>query len=190
LVLARAFAQIRRYPILALPVLIADLLGFVALHLQHALHQPLFDWFLVSRGSVLGVARSHFVLTPANAAKAGLIAAPLIVGCYFLIVCLYVAALHTTFVMVEAIASDQAPRLQSGTRILFRSKRRFLPASYGTPEGVPFRPGHAECLEWRSRSPSGMTTKKATAMAAAPQICGRLKRASGGCGGEDPDGLG
>ena len=82
--LIRIGSLLRDHPVLVLPVLIADTLSFVAMHLQHALHDPLLGLLLAQRDSVLSSRRNEFVLTAQNATKAFWLMAPLIWGCYLL----------------------------------------------------------------------------------------------------------
>jgi hypothetical protein len=92
---------LRKHPALVLPVLTADTLSFAAMHLQHALHDPLLGLFFGHRDSVLGSSRTSFVLTPQNASRAFWLLAPLIWGCYLLTTYLYTAALVFTSGQVD-----------------------------------------------------------------------------------------
>jgi hypothetical protein len=122
----RIFSLLHEHPIFALPVVAADLLSFAAMHIQHALHQPLFDWVFTNKDSVLATTRSAFVLTPQNATKAALLTLPLIWGCYFLTVCLYTGALLISSSFVRRVARGELPDLRSALVDVIRNRRRLL----------------------------------------------------------------
>jgi hypothetical protein len=105
--LKRTAFLLREHPIFALPIAVADLLGFAALHLQHALHQPLFDLFLSDSGSVLSKSHSQMILTPENASKAALLAIPLLWGCYFLSIHFYSTAMLTVSSLLSAVHDNE-----------------------------------------------------------------------------------
>ena len=121
----RTFAALRERPVLALPVLAADLIGFAAMHLQHALHQPLFDLFLNSNRSVLSTTHGAFVLTPENATRAALLTFPLVWGCYFLNILLYAAALLATAILLDSDCGHK-PGPRNIWSVLASNKRRLL----------------------------------------------------------------
>jgi hypothetical protein len=122
----RTFALLRRHPIFALPVLIADLLGFAAMHFQHALHGPLFALFFSTKDSVLSTTRSSFILTPENATKAALLIVPLIWGCYFLTIYFYSGALVVVSALLETAQKGEILNLQLVQTVLLKRKRRIL----------------------------------------------------------------
>lgn len=103
----RTFSLLKKYPIFVLPVAVADLLGFTAMHIQHALHQPLFNLFLNDGGSVLSQSHSPLRLTPENATKVALLTFPLIWGCYFLSIYFYANALLAVEGLLGAIHNDE-----------------------------------------------------------------------------------
>lgn len=105
--LQRTLFLLMKHPIFAFPVAIADLLGFGAMHIQHALHQPLFDLFLSDGGSVLSQSHGPFRLTPENASKAALLTFPLIWGVYFLSLYLYSTAMLTVSGLLSAAHSNE-----------------------------------------------------------------------------------
>ncbi len=100
---------LRKHPVLALPILTADTLGFAAMHLQHALHGPFLGLFFSHRDSVLSNSRTSFVLTPQNASRAFWLVAPLIWGCYLLTTYLYTAALVFTSGQVDRASTGESP---------------------------------------------------------------------------------
>jgi hypothetical protein len=102
---------LRKHPVLVLPVLTADTLSFAAMHLQHALHDPLLSLFFGHRDSVLGSSRTSFVLTPKNASEAFWLLAPLIWGCYLLTIYLYTTALVFTAGQVDDAMTGKSPSL-------------------------------------------------------------------------------
>jgi hypothetical protein len=123
--LNRTFSLLREHPTFALPVVAADLLSFAAMHIQHALHEPLFAWAF-SNNSVLATTRSAFVLTPEDAPKAALLTIPLVWGCYFLSVCLYTGALLITSIFVRKVSSGESPDLRAAFFHTVRNGRRLL----------------------------------------------------------------
>ncbi len=122
----RTFACLRRHPIFALPVLVADLLGFAAMHFQHALHRPLFALFFSTKDSVLSTAHSSFTLTPENATKVALLTAPLIWGCYFLTIFFYSGAMVVVSALLETAQKDESLNLQLIQTVLLKRKRQIL----------------------------------------------------------------
>jgi hypothetical protein len=122
----RTFSLLREHPIFALPVIAADFLSFAAMHIQHALHQPLFTWVFSNSNSVLATTRSPFVLTSENASKAALLVIPLVWGCYFLSVFLYTGALLITSALVRRISDSESPDLRAALAYTVRSWRRLL----------------------------------------------------------------
>ena len=122
----RTLSTLKAHPVLAIPVLVADLIGFAAMHLQHALHQPLFELFLDSNRSVLATTHTAFVLTPENATKAALLTAPLLWGCYFLNIVLYTSALLTIATLLNGERTGEIRDLRRIRSVLMSSKRRIL----------------------------------------------------------------
>jgi hypothetical protein len=122
----RVFSLLREHPIFALPVIAADLLSFAAMHIQHALHQPLFTWVFGNGNSVLATTRSPFVLTPENAPKAALLTVPLVWGCYFLSICLYTGALLITSAFVRKVSNGESPNLRTALVDTVKNWRRSL----------------------------------------------------------------
>ena len=108
-------------PPLALPVLFADLLTFAANHLQHALHQPLFNLILGS-SSVLNPTRTYQP-DPADIMKAGLLATPLVWAAYFCGMLCYSAALLATSARVSRINQPEDSRPPG----LTQNRGRLLP---------------------------------------------------------------
>jgi hypothetical protein len=83
------------------------------MHVQHALHQPLFDLFLTEHRSVLSSTHETFRLTAENMSKASLLVFPLIWGSYFLNVCFYAAAMISVSKLLDAkLRSDPIPLRQ------------------------------------------------------------------------------
>jgi hypothetical protein len=124
--LVRIGSLLRDNPVLALPVLIADTLSFVAMHLQHALHDPLLGLLLAQPDSVLSSPRHEFVLTAQNATKAFWMMAPLIWGCYLLTMYLYTTALMITSDLVNSVIRGEASSLRiSITRSMIHKVRAF-----------------------------------------------------------------
>jgi hypothetical protein len=126
LLVNQTFSLLREHPILALPVIAADLLSFAAMHIQHALHEPLFAWAFSNNDSVLATTRGTFVLTPENAPKAALLTVPLVWGCYFLSVCLYTGALLITAALVRKVSNGESPDLRTALAYAVRNWRRLL----------------------------------------------------------------
>ena len=122
----RTFALLRRNFIFALPVLIADLLGFAAMHFQHALQRPLFALFFSAKDSVLSPTRSSFTLTPENATKAALLTVPLVWGCYFLTIFFYSGALVVVSALLETAQKGEILNLQLIQTVLLKRKRQIL----------------------------------------------------------------
>jgi len=122
----RTFSLLRAYPILALPVAAADLLSFAAMHIQHALHQPLFALVFGNRESVLSSTRSAFVLTPQHAAETALLTLPLVWGSYFLAVCFYTGALLMTSALVRRSDNGDRPELRFAYVHMLKNRRRLL----------------------------------------------------------------
>jgi hypothetical protein len=122
----RTFSLLREYPIFALPVIAADFLSFAAMHIQHALQQPLFTWVFSNNNSVLSTTRSAFVLTPENAPRAALLAIPLVWSCYFLSVFFYTGALLTTSAVVRRVRNSESPDLRAAIACTVRNWRRSL----------------------------------------------------------------
>jgi hypothetical protein len=122
----QTFSLLRKHPILALPVLAADLISFAAMHIQHTLHQPLFAWVFANKDSVLSTTSNAFVLTPENATKAALLTIPLIWGCYFLTVYLYTGALLTTSTLLHGMIKGQLPNLRFAFVHAYGNRRRLL----------------------------------------------------------------
>jgi hypothetical protein len=126
-IITKSLIVLRKHPLLALPVIAADLLGFAAMHIQHALHQPLFAFVFGNKDSVLTTTRSSFVLTPENASKAALLTVPVIWGCYFLSVLLYTTALLVTSALLDQIEmNDEDLDLRSAVVRAFKDKKRLL----------------------------------------------------------------
>jgi hypothetical protein len=111
---------------LVIPVIAADLISFAAMHIQHALHQPLFNWFFSNRDSVLSTTRSTFVLTIENAPKAALLTAPLIWGCYFLTIYLYTAAMIVISALIETTRKSEILEMGLVLVTLRKRKRQLL----------------------------------------------------------------
>jgi len=122
----RTFALLRPQPVFALPVIGADLIGFAAMHIQHALHQPLFALIFSNSDSVISTTKSAFVLTPENAHKAALLAIPLVWGAYFLNVFLYTGALIMTSAFVQNVSSSESPDLRAALVYAVGNRRRLL----------------------------------------------------------------
>jgi hypothetical protein len=125
-IITKSLIVLRKHPLLALPVIAADLLGFAAMHIQHALHQPLFAFVFGNKDSVLSTTRSSFVLTPENASKVALLTVPLIWGCYFLSVLFYTTALLVTSALLDQIEMNEDPDLRSAVVLAFKDKKRLL----------------------------------------------------------------
>jgi hypothetical protein len=122
----RTFSLLREHPVLALPVIAADLLSFAAMHIQHALHQPLFAWVFGNSNSVLATTRSPFVLTPENAPKAALLTIPLLWASYFLSIYLYTGALLITSAFVRRTSNGESPDLRAALVYTVRNWRRLF----------------------------------------------------------------
>jgi hypothetical protein len=125
-VVDRTFTLLRAHPIFALPVIAADLIGFAAMHIQHALHQPLFALIFSNSDSVISTTKSTSVLTPENAPKAAILAIPLVWGAYFLNVFLYTGALLMTSDFVQKVSSGESPDLQAALVYAVENRRRLL----------------------------------------------------------------
>ena len=108
--LSRIITLVREHPIVFVPVCITDLISFAAMHLQHALHQPLFNLVLGER-SVLSSDRT-FVMTHQNATKAAFLVMPLLWTCYILTVVLYTGALFVTSSLVRQVETGITPTLR------------------------------------------------------------------------------
>lgn len=121
----RTFAFLREHPVLALPVLIADLLGFAGLHLQHALHEPLLNFFF-SEKSVISTSSPSFLMTPDNAWKVALLVGPLLWVTFFLTACFYSAALRTVSYWVERINHSETLNLADTLRFVYEQKLRIV----------------------------------------------------------------
>ena len=96
------------------------------MHIQHALHQPLFAWIFSNNDSVLATTKRAFVLTPENAPKAALLTIPLVWGCYFLTVCFYTGALLTTSTLLQERDKGQLPKLGLAFVQTLSNRRRLL----------------------------------------------------------------
>jgi hypothetical protein len=122
----RTFTLLRAHPIFALPVLAADLIGFAAMHIQHALHQPLFALIFSNSDSVISTTKSAFVLTPENAPKAAILAIPLVWGAYFLNVFFYTGALLMTCALVRKVSGGESTDLRAALVYAVENWRRLL----------------------------------------------------------------
>lgn len=121
--LVRIVTLVREHPILIVPLCIADLISFSAMHLQHALHQPLFKLVLGER-SVLSASRT-FVMTPQNTTKAALLVMPLLWACYILTVVLYTGALLVTSYLVRQGEAGTTPNLRLAVAHLRSNRPRW-----------------------------------------------------------------
>jgi hypothetical protein len=106
--LKRTVFLLREHPILAIPVFTADLLGFAAMHIQHALREPLFSLFLSDGGSVLSASHHAFRLTAQNATEVALLTFPMVWFCYFLSILFYATALLTIFNLLKTICRGES----------------------------------------------------------------------------------
>ena len=122
----RSLSLLCEHPVLVVPVGAADLLCFAAMHIQHALHQPLLAWVFGHSESVLASSRSAFVLTPQNAAEAAFLTVPLVWGCFFLTVCFYTGALLMTSALVRKVGNSDLPDLRSAYVHVVTNRRRIL----------------------------------------------------------------
>lgn len=116
-----------QYPILWLPILIADILQFLLLQFQRLVNQRIVAFVAEGPRSVLGGPPDP----PANpylaTMKAGLLAAPLSAGIYLLCVCLYVAGLLITARLVQTCLEGDNLKLKATTSEVVRtSKARIL----------------------------------------------------------------
>jgi hypothetical protein len=101
------FHLLRTNPLLAVPVILADLLAFAAMHLQHALQHPLFTLLLGDKTSVLSNGGNRFTPTYPDIFKAAVIAAPLLWGTYWLSLWLYTTALATVSALIHSPNESQ-----------------------------------------------------------------------------------
>ena len=122
----RTVSLLRERPLLALPVVIADLLSFAVMHLQHALHDPLFALFFSHRDSVLSGSRSTFSLTPENASEAALLVIPLLWASYFISIYLYTMALLAVSSLVGTTEDGKVPHWRLVHSSLVEKKRLLL----------------------------------------------------------------
>jgi hypothetical protein len=122
----RTFTLLREHPVFALPIIAADLGGFAVMHIQHALHQPLFALIFGYSDSVISTTKSAFVLTPENATKAAILAIPLVWGAYFLNVFFYTGALLMTSAFVRKISRGESPDFRAALVYAAENWRRLL----------------------------------------------------------------
>ena len=118
----QVFSLLGDHPVLAVPVVIADLVSFAATHIQRALYlyQPLLARVFGKSDSVLSATKS---VTPETAV---LLFLPLAWACYFLTICLYTGALLSTSAFVRSLLQGQPSQLRFALADPFRKRRRVL----------------------------------------------------------------
>ncbi len=124
--ITRSLVLLRKYPILILPVVIADLLGFTMLHLQHALHQPLWSLVLGEHRSVLSNTNDTFQLNPQNATKAVLLTIPLLWAAYFLNTFFYASAMLSVSNLLDGLQNNRPTQLRHLVTIIAAKSRDLL----------------------------------------------------------------
>ncbi len=118
---ARSLGLLRDHPVLALPVIFADILGLATgRNVVRAIRTPIFNWLFSSsvRDSVLSSSRVMFAMSPEHAYWVALvIGATLEWSSYFIKIFLFCSALFITSEWLRGIQAGDGPALRplSGT---------------------------------------------------------------------------
>lgn len=121
----RAAELLSKYPILWLPYIAADLLTICLWRLRGLAEKGIFHWFTTGH-SVLGGDIALPRHDSATLARASIAYAPIGIATIIAVVCLFVAALSATAVMVDSIEREQRPEAREILADIAAHWRRIL----------------------------------------------------------------
>jgi hypothetical protein len=112
-----------QYPILWLPIFLANTLEWLLLWSQKVLSRRIFTFFVQSHRSVLG-GRPDLSTDPSTVMKASLAAGLLSAGIYLLFTCLFITALFVISKLVRNCLDNRPPELKAGVIDTLQSCKR------------------------------------------------------------------